>query len=197
MLLCLLYVLRATDCHAENLIACGEHPVLVDMETLLHHDTNPLDRLSESLWNQRSLHDKLGASVLRCGLLPRWEISADRRDAYDVSGLGSSTFQQMRMKAPHWRQVNSETTSPPSGPCGGAVGKNLPYTRQRVLSLVDYETEFCMASSKCTISCSHTEMSLSYLEVRSNHCIIRRLAFFCVVRRFTERYKTKASLQNI
>jgi lantibiotic modifying enzyme len=36
-LLCLLYVLGANDCHNENLIACGEHPVLVDLETLMHH----------------------------------------------------------------------------------------------------------------------------------------------------------------
>jgi lantibiotic modifying enzyme len=32
-LLCLLYVLGANDCHNENLIACGEYPVLVDLET--------------------------------------------------------------------------------------------------------------------------------------------------------------------
>jgi len=33
-LLCLLHLLRATDCHFENLIACGESPVFVDAETL-------------------------------------------------------------------------------------------------------------------------------------------------------------------
>jgi Domain of unknown function (DUF4135) len=33
-LLCVLYLLRATDCHFQNLIACGRDPVLVDAETL-------------------------------------------------------------------------------------------------------------------------------------------------------------------
>jgi len=33
MLLYLLHVLEGTDCHCENLIACGDHPVLVDLET--------------------------------------------------------------------------------------------------------------------------------------------------------------------
>ena len=34
-LLCLVYLLQGTDCHAANLIAAGEQPVLVDCETLL------------------------------------------------------------------------------------------------------------------------------------------------------------------
>jgi type 2 lantibiotic biosynthesis protein LanM len=35
-LLALLHVLDAADCHSENLIAAGEHPVLVDLEALFH-----------------------------------------------------------------------------------------------------------------------------------------------------------------
>jgi type 2 lantibiotic biosynthesis protein LanM len=35
-LLALLYALDAADCHSENLIAAGEHPVLVDLEALFH-----------------------------------------------------------------------------------------------------------------------------------------------------------------
>ena len=34
-LMCLIYTLQGTDCHASNLIAAGEDPVLVDCETLL------------------------------------------------------------------------------------------------------------------------------------------------------------------
>ena len=34
--LALLYALEATDLHFENLIAAGEHPMLVDLETLFH-----------------------------------------------------------------------------------------------------------------------------------------------------------------
>ena len=38
--LALLYVLEATDVHFDNSIACGEHPFLVDLETLFHPRTN-------------------------------------------------------------------------------------------------------------------------------------------------------------
>src|SRR5208337_3377029 len=34
MLLCLIYALEGSDCHSDNLIAAGEHPVLIDQETL-------------------------------------------------------------------------------------------------------------------------------------------------------------------
>ena len=55
-LLCLLHLLRATDCHFENLIACGESPVFVDAETLF----------------QPSLSAGGGSSsVLRTGMLSR------------------------------------------------------------------------------------------------------------------------------
>ena len=38
VLLALLYLLGMTDIHHENLIACADQPVLVDVETLLHPD---------------------------------------------------------------------------------------------------------------------------------------------------------------
>ncbi len=34
--LAILYILEATDFHFENLMACGEHPILVDLEALFH-----------------------------------------------------------------------------------------------------------------------------------------------------------------
>ena len=40
-LLALLYVLDGTDMHYENLIAVGEQPVLVDVETLFHPSHAP------------------------------------------------------------------------------------------------------------------------------------------------------------
>ena len=36
-LLCLVYALNGSDFHYENLIADGEHPVPIDLETICHH----------------------------------------------------------------------------------------------------------------------------------------------------------------
>jgi type 2 lantibiotic biosynthesis protein LanM len=88
MLLCLYYVLNTTDCHYENLIACGEHWVLIDMETLMHHDARDMEESLEKPL-QASADHLLNESVLRSGLLPRWDFNKNNPTPYDVSGLGS------------------------------------------------------------------------------------------------------------
>jgi type 2 lantibiotic biosynthesis protein LanM len=88
MLLCLFYVLYTTDCHCENLIACGEDLVLIDMETLMHPDIRDLAE-SPGKRSQSSVDRLLKESVLRSGLLPRWEFNKNNPVPYDISGLGS------------------------------------------------------------------------------------------------------------
>ena len=75
MLLCLIYALEGTDCHHQNIIACGEYPVLIDAETLMHHRARAVVPEDENA--QTEAFERLGHSVLRTGLLPRWELSAD------------------------------------------------------------------------------------------------------------------------
>jgi type 2 lantibiotic biosynthesis protein LanM len=67
-LLCLLSFLQATDIHHENLIARGDQPVLVDLETLLHPRREPVD---------------FAAAMLQTGFLPTG-------DAVDFSALGAT-----------------------------------------------------------------------------------------------------------
>lgn len=105
MTLCLLYVLKATDCHYENFIASGEHLLLVDMEALLHPEASPLEGF---LAAQTTVEDKFWHSVLRTGLLPRWQIDKDSQIAFDVSGLGSVEAQQAPGKFPRWKAVNTD-----------------------------------------------------------------------------------------
>ena len=105
MLLCLLYVLGANDCHYENLIAHGEHLVLIDLETLMHPQAKALSgSLEESMTGDRQLWD----SVLRTGLLPRWDFSPDNAIAYDISGLGSVTPQKAPYRLPRWKFINTD-----------------------------------------------------------------------------------------
>jgi type 2 lantibiotic biosynthesis protein LanM len=92
MLLCLFYVLNTTDCHYENLIACGEHWVLIDMETLMHPDARDMAvrDINESSEKQLQKTDQpSNESVLRSGLLPQWDFNKNNPVPYDISGLGS------------------------------------------------------------------------------------------------------------
>uniref|UniRef100_B8HVI2 Lanthionine synthetase C family protein n=1 Tax=Cyanothece sp. (strain PCC 7425 / ATCC 29141) TaxID=395961 RepID=B8HVI2_CYAP4 len=107
MLLCVLYLLGATDCHYENLIASGEHLVLIDTETLLHPDANPIDGSAVEMVTAAT-DLQLADSVLRTGLLPNWIFSADNRIAYDLSGLGSCDPQQAPWRLPRWQFINTD-----------------------------------------------------------------------------------------
>ena len=109
-LLCLLYALGATDCHHENLIACGEHPVLVDMETLMCHRFWETAGQGEGKGAEAlSLaRQQLNDSVAQTCLLPRWDIGSDGRTTYDLSGLGAVGEQETSYRVPNWYNINTD-----------------------------------------------------------------------------------------
>lgn len=111
MLLCLLYLLGSTDCHLENIVACGEHPLLIDTETLL--SPSPESRVGIPL-----------DSVLRTGMLPGW-IPTPLGTGYDTGGLS----RQEKQAAPqlYWQEINTDRmawgygTNVDEQPFGGAM----------------------------------------------------------------------------
>ena len=111
IMLCLVYLLEGTDCHCENIIASGEHPMLVDTETLCH------PRLPPTHWDRATdadslANDLLSQSVLRTGLLPAWEVhGGSRPTAYEISGLGSGHFDELSVEAPHLRSPPTDIVS--------------------------------------------------------------------------------------
>jgi type 2 lantibiotic biosynthesis protein LanM len=82
--LALLYALDATDFHHENLIASGEHPVLIDLESLFQHRTKRSDEDKRGLLGA---HEAMSNSVMRVGLLPQRLYAVDDHDGIDVSGF--------------------------------------------------------------------------------------------------------------
>ncbi len=96
--LALLYALGAVDFHFENLIATGEHPMLLDLETLFHPQEGGQDpRLAPQVANW-TVHD----SVMKIGLLPQL-VWGDREFAgIDVSGLASPEKQLTPQPVLHW-----------------------------------------------------------------------------------------------
>ena len=85
-LLCVSYLLDATDLHDSNLIATQESPVLIDLETLLQPRlaTPNANQKQDALRKAAMLADD---SVLRTGLLPSLKAGADGTVA-DVGCLG-------------------------------------------------------------------------------------------------------------
>ena len=80
-LLALLYALDGTDIHCENLIAAGDQPVLVDVETLFHPTITPVSTAGADPASRA-----LSESVCRTALLPL--LLVGEHGAFDISGVG-------------------------------------------------------------------------------------------------------------
>jgi type 2 lantibiotic biosynthesis protein LanM len=85
-LLCVLHLLRATDCHFQNLIAYGRDPVLVDAETIF----------------QPELTESGPRLITRTGLIPSFRFGPEGQ-TYDVSGLGFVDPKTTHFQVPVWR----------------------------------------------------------------------------------------------
>ena len=93
--LALLYALYATDFHLENLIAAGEHPVLIDLETLFF----PKLRRARDEEPNSFAGDLMEGSILQTLLLPM----RDESDGVEMSGLGGAPGQLSALSSPQWQ----------------------------------------------------------------------------------------------
>jgi len=110
-LLAVLYTVNAMDFHFENLIAHGEHPVLIDLETLFHHKVKGLTNnpfISNSIELAQGI---LEDSVYSIGLLPqRISNRVDNQDvSLEISGFGAETDQLAPFKSMSIENVGSDT----------------------------------------------------------------------------------------
>lgn len=99
-LLALAYSLNGADFHLENLIASGEHPVLIDMEALLGHrfrvdddETAPMRQASQT-------------SVLRVGMLPMLRFGEGGVTA-NIGGIGGSLEADRPIEILDFKRANS------------------------------------------------------------------------------------------
>ncbi|HYU32097.1 MAG TPA: type 2 lanthipeptide synthetase LanM family protein [Thermoanaerobaculia bacterium] len=104
-LLAVLYVLEATDCHFENLIAAGDQPVVVDLEALFHPRMEPREtpRPDERLAGQ-----VLAESVLRIGLLPFRIGEGDDIPRADLSGVAIVAGQPTPEPVLQWQGTGTD-----------------------------------------------------------------------------------------
>jgi len=110
-LLCLVYALNGSDFHFENLIADGEHPVPIDLETICHHrmEIGSGDALDE-------LTERLRLSVLGTDLLPD-PVKLDD-EYFDISAFAHSDAEEGEADQLIWKHVNTD-------------GMDYVYERQR------------------------------------------------------------------
>jgi type 2 lantibiotic biosynthesis protein LanM len=132
--LALLYLLHATDFHFENLIAAGEHPVLIDLEALFHA---PLATAPDAHLEDPAI-DVLASSVLITGLLPQRAFGDADHAGIDVSGLNGQAGQLSPRPVLRWQNTGTDTMHAVRERLELSGQHNRPRLDGRDVSLLDY-----------------------------------------------------------
>jgi type 2 lantibiotic biosynthesis protein LanM len=120
--LALLYVLEGTDLHHENVIAAGEHPMLIDLETLFQ----PRGLVEDSVLVGEPACEALGHSVVRVGLLPYQMWGNAEAAGVNISGLGGEAGQLTPRAVPQWEDAGTDQMRLVRARREIAVSQNLP-----------------------------------------------------------------------
>ncbi len=100
----LLYVLKGTDLHSENIIAAGADPVLIDLEALFHPTLTAARAATASLAAQQLID----VSALATGIIPvRAPRATPESDWLDMSGMSGADAREIPFELPVW--VDAET----------------------------------------------------------------------------------------
>lgn len=136
--LALLHVLQGTDLHYENLIACGEHPVLVDLETLFHQPFRPRSYAEDA---GARAEQQLEESVLRTGLLPGRAWGGGDRPGINLGGLGNEDGQAVPQVTAGFIDCGTDEMKLAVRQSYLPRGRNLPRIRDQIAPAVQYVEE--------------------------------------------------------
>lgn len=135
-LIAVMHALHATDMHFENIIACGDRPIPVDVETIMHPDLPIPDNVTIA---DPAAH-ALAGSVRRTGLLPYFTIGEN--GMLDRSGLGGDPEARCPEPVPDWDPPGSAAARlvlrPTALPRAAA---NRPWSDGEVTEPADYQPE--------------------------------------------------------
>jgi type 2 lantibiotic biosynthesis protein LanM len=136
--LALLHAFVATDMHQENMIAAGEHPVPIDLETILQpsaEEHKAHDAESEAF---DAAMDIVGNSVMTVGLLPAYGRSVDN----NVFAMGGMTADWNLRTVLKWTNINSDAMRPAKAKEEGTTTPNLPHIDGRYARFADHIESF-------------------------------------------------------
>lgn len=135
--LALLHCFAVTDMHQENLIAVGDHPVPVDLETTLQAaGQGPAG--SDEAKAYAAAREIISGSVMAVGLLPAYGRTADDT-FFTVGGVASDWAVQRKLS---WIDVNSDAMRPSIVDEADGPTTNLPHVGGRYAALAEHLGDF-------------------------------------------------------
>ena len=167
-LLAIVYLSGGSDCHAENIIACGEYPVLVDEETLLRPQARmdvPEDIRRSAVYRASRW---LATSVVATGILPGPGRDKRLNKAFDTTALGAYLDQNALPSVPKWININTDAMCLAPQPAQPPVN-SLPFLRQaQAASLEEAAVDVPLDSeAAAAVAQGFTEMAHFWLDQRA------------------------------
>lgn len=117
-LICLLYALNFTDGHLENVLAAGDQPVIVDVETLIEPSIRP-----ERMTIDTPIAAEFETSVLRTYLFP---MNLPNSEFGDISGFGTQRADASGPDLQTFTDVNTDVMEMEYQRPPAMEGENLP-----------------------------------------------------------------------
>ena len=136
--LALFHCLAANDMHHENMIAAGDHPVPIDLETILQAEANEHKSNKDEAQAFEVATDIIANSVSAVGLLPAYGKSPENA-VFAVGGMVSDLTQRSRLA---WRSINSDAMQPFKSGKVESIIPNLPHINGRYAKFGDHIDDF-------------------------------------------------------
>jgi type 2 lantibiotic biosynthesis protein LanM len=125
--LALFHCFAANDMHQENMIAFGDHPVPIDLETILQPIAE--EHKSQDIEGQAfdAAMETVANSVMLVGFLPAYGRSPDN-NVFTIGGMTSDWNARTRLR---WDNINSDEMRPAKTKEVGETIPNLPHVGGR------------------------------------------------------------------
>jgi len=170
--LAVLYALDATDVHNENLIAAGEHPMLVDLEGLFCPHAPGLDPMLDN-----PAVGALDHSVWQVGLLPHRVWPGEDSVGVDVSGLGGHAGQMNPHRLVSWDESVGDDMQLGRRRAELPMSENRPLLDGREVDVAAYKEAIIAGFTRTyRLLCRHRDGLLTEHVPRFAHDEIRAFA---------------------
>jgi type 2 lantibiotic biosynthesis protein LanM len=136
--LALFHVFVATDLHQENMIACGDHPVPIDLETILQPSADEHKAADPEGEAYNAAMDIIANSVMTVGLLPAYGRSVDN----NVFVMGGMTADWGARTVIKWDAINADAMRPTKIQEPGETNTNLPHRDGHYGKFADHVDSF-------------------------------------------------------
>jgi type 2 lantibiotic biosynthesis protein LanM len=136
--LALFHCFAATDMHQENIIAAGDHPVPIDLETILQPPATSSRTHDAEGAALDAAADIIANSVMRVGLLPVYGRSPDN-SVFAIGGMTSDWNSRIRLS---WSDINTDEMRPAKTKIVDNTNPNLPHVGGRYAKFSDHLDAF-------------------------------------------------------